>query len=189
MTSLDTTISETDSVPRAMSVLAPILLGVHLPTTLIDPVDLAIQVATMSVPAVPTDRKVLFKGARKPTTVTHQRRLLQGRLQRGGYYMRLCDCRPNATSHEWMGKSQWQLTAKILDAPSFGAGIPADATAIKIAVTHFRLQRRTIQSARQLALARYCLVEAFKAVDPHLIISSSGQTDWHPSWWREPETH
>jgi hypothetical protein len=184
----DATTSEKSAVPRAQSVVAPIVLGVHLPETPVDLIDYAIQVASMSVPTVPTDRRVLFKGDRKATTVTHQRRLLHGRLQNGGYYMRLCDCRPKANREEWMNQSQWQLTTRVLEDPSLVSEIPADATAITLTVTSFRLYRRTVQSARQLAIARHCLVEAFRALDSDLIISSAGQTDWHPAWWPDPVT-
>ena len=188
MTSPDATTSEKAAAPRAQSVLAPIVLGVHLPEAPVDSVDYAVQVASMSVPTTLIDRKVVFQGDRKATVVTHQRRLLHGRLQNGGYHLRLCDCRPNANREEWMKLSQWPLTTRVLEDPSLVSGIPADATAITLTVTSFRVDRRTIQSVRQLALARYCLVEAFRALDPDLIISSAGQTDWHPAWWPDPVT-
>ncbi len=174
------------AVRKAKSVLAPITLGVHLPETSVDSIDYAVQIATMSVPKAPTDRKVVFKGDRKATTVTHQRRVLHGRLQNGGYFMRLCDCRPNATREEWMNQSQWQLTIRGLENPSLVPGIPVGKDALMVTVTSFRLCRKTIQSARQLALARYCLVEAFRALDADLTISSAGQTDWDRAWWQDP---
>jgi hypothetical protein len=188
MTPTDATASEDTSVPRALSVLAPIVLGVHLSEAPCDLIDYAVQVAAMSIPTTLTDRKVLFKGDRKATTVAHHRRLLHGRLQNEGYFMRLCDCRPKGNREEWMNQSQWQLTATVLGDPSLVSGIAADAMVILLRVTSFRLNRRTIQSTRQLALTRYCLVEAFRALDPDLTISSTGQTDWHPTWWPDPVT-
>jgi hypothetical protein len=174
------------AVPRAKSLLAPIVFGIHLPELPSDPIEYAIQAATNTVPAVNTDRKVLFKGNRKATTVTHQRRILQGRLQNGGYFMRLCDCRPNAGRDEWLNQSQWQLTARRHEDPGVVSEIPPGATAVTLAVTNFRLSRKAIQSTRQLALARYCFVEALKATDPEITVSSAGQTDWHTSWWTDP---
>jgi hypothetical protein len=167
------------------SVLAPLILGFHNFDQRVDLLKLAVWIAADSVPAVTIQRKVLFKGNRKPTDVAHTRRILHGQLRNGNFYMRLCDCRPGADRNEWLGQWQWQLTLRAVKPASVSAASEAEQTLL-LSVTHFRLFRGAVQPAQQLALARHLLVSAFQSMDPDLTISG-GQHDWQPSWWPEPE--
>jgi hypothetical protein len=98
---------------------------------------------------------------------------------------------------EWLGNVQWQISVRKLEDLSVLSGAASGASAILLTVTGFRIYRTSrsigrsaaedelliIPSARQLALTRYCLVQAFAAYDPGLLVVSSGQTNWDDGWW------
>jgi hypothetical protein len=170
------------------SIVAPAYVGYRATRPgNIDDLMLALRTVASSVPSTVVHQRTMIAGSFPKDPVAHLRVVELAGVPDGVNATATLLCRQYVPKTDATEVQNWRIAVKLAeDDQQFAHALPAGLQHVRVSTLSFRVRNKRLDAAPELALTRFLLFQALRALDPSAIVVGAPNT-WDEWYWPTQE--